>query len=207
MKTSGIYLIRHRESGKCYVGSSVNCESRFYQHKSLLRLGRHRNPILQAAWNKYGPDAFDFELLESVPVETLIAREQWHMDQRQPNVFNVGTAVDCPVRGQRRKASPSHHAALIVANRKRVGWRHTDTVKAILSAANKGRKRSQEHRDAIRRAQMGNTHRLGKTLPPEIVARIAAKNTGRKNTPETIAKMKAARQAYLQRVRTEAANA
>jgi group I intron endonuclease len=74
----GIYAIRHLESGKVYVGSACNISKRWHRHKKDLRLGIHRNKHLQAAWTKYGEEAFVFEILELT--NELDTREQFWMD-------------------------------------------------------------------------------------------------------------------------------
>ncbi|MFN8758843.1 MAG: GIY-YIG nuclease family protein [Tagaea sp.] len=60
--TIGVYLIFHRESRRFYIGSSKHCERRFREHRKHLRAGTHHSPALQNLWNKYGEDAFDFEV-------------------------------------------------------------------------------------------------------------------------------------------------
>lgn len=60
---SGCYLIFNTKSKKCYIGSSKHISWRIYQHVRLLRFGRHINPHLQAAWNKYGEDAFEIKIV------------------------------------------------------------------------------------------------------------------------------------------------
>lgn len=64
--TSGIYLIRCQETGKVYVGSSRNIETRWNQHKQLLAKGKHHSIKLQNAWNKYGENKFEFLIVEEV---------------------------------------------------------------------------------------------------------------------------------------------
>lgn len=88
----GIYCIRHRESGRVYVGSTGNISKRWSAHRKALRLGRHRNQHLQRAWAKYGGDSFDFEVLEFT--DELDAREQHWMDKLEASVqgFNL-----CPI--------------------------------------------------------------------------------------------------------------
>ena len=77
----GIYIIRHIESGKVYVGSASNISKRWHRHRKDLRLGRHPNKHLQAAWTMYGEDAFVFEILELTG--EFDAREQYWIDKTE----------------------------------------------------------------------------------------------------------------------------
>ena len=63
---SGIYSITNIANGKIYVGSSLFLSKRIMQHKSDLKQKRHKNSRLQNAWNKYGADAFAFNVIEHV---------------------------------------------------------------------------------------------------------------------------------------------
>lgn len=78
---SGIYKIEHEKSGKVYVGSSKDIRKRWRQHSSGLRRKRHHNQRLQRAYNKYGSDAFRYEVLEYCSVDVLLDREQFWMDE------------------------------------------------------------------------------------------------------------------------------
>jgi len=60
----GIYQIRNKVNDKCYIGQSVDCVVRFYNHKVNLRKNQHDNQHLQNAWNKYGEAAFEFIVLQ-----------------------------------------------------------------------------------------------------------------------------------------------
>lgn len=76
--TIGIYSICHRESGKRYIGKSINIESRFGVHKR-----RQQNRHLSSAFKRYGIDAFDFEILEQfdeADENILAVRELYWMD-------------------------------------------------------------------------------------------------------------------------------
>jgi group I intron endonuclease len=78
---SGIYKITNLTNGKVYIGSAVNIEGRWSAHKSLLEGGKHHSRYFQNAWNKYGDQSFQFEILEKVEnKEDLIAREQHYLD-------------------------------------------------------------------------------------------------------------------------------
>lgn len=90
--TSGIYCIQHRESGRCYFGSSVNVEKRICQHKSDLSCNRHHNIFLQRAANKYGIDTFDFFLVIEVPEQDLLEVEQTFLDENCGG-FNLAPAA------------------------------------------------------------------------------------------------------------------
>jgi group I intron endonuclease len=73
---SGIYQISCITTGKIYVGSAVNLWRRWQQHRSRLRIGKHANAHLQAAWDKYGEEQFAFAILEFVDVTYLLQAEQ-----------------------------------------------------------------------------------------------------------------------------------
>lgn len=61
----GIYKIINKENGKYYVGSSQDIEKRFSRHRYELNNNRHHNILLQRAWNKYGENVFEFDIIES----------------------------------------------------------------------------------------------------------------------------------------------
>lgn len=84
----GIYVIRHRRSGKCYVGQSVNISRRWEEH----RQGASNAPGLKSALLKYGPEAFAFEVLEQCPPEKLNEREAFHVSSLgslSPSGYNL----------------------------------------------------------------------------------------------------------------------
>jgi len=77
---SGVYKIRNIVNGKFYLGSSKEIENRWEGHKQWLRGGYHDNPKLQHAWNKYGEKNFVFEIVEEIPLKSLLNREQHYLD-------------------------------------------------------------------------------------------------------------------------------
>lgn len=64
MVNSGIYKIQNHISNKCYIGSSVDIYYRMKDHRQTLEKNKHCNIKLQRAWNKYGENAFEFEVIE-----------------------------------------------------------------------------------------------------------------------------------------------
>lgn len=67
----GIYKITKKSDGKCYIGQSNNIKRRFQEH-----IRRKQLPIEQAI-QKYGMDAFNYEILEECPIEKLDEREKY----------------------------------------------------------------------------------------------------------------------------------
>jgi group I intron endonuclease len=73
---SGVYQIKNKTDEKKYIGSSKRLNYRIGQHKSDLRANRHINKYLQNAWNKYGEDNFEFEILEQT-CDIIEAEQKW----------------------------------------------------------------------------------------------------------------------------------
>lgn len=70
----GIYKITKKENGKAYIGQSNNIERRFSQH---CYKGEKARIPLDIAIQKYGKEAFNFEVLEECPLEKLNQREAY----------------------------------------------------------------------------------------------------------------------------------
>jgi len=92
----GIYKITCEANKKSYIGSTKNAfEARKNNHWADLRRGAHRNPSMQAAWNKYGEEAFSWEILLHCEEECLLKEEDRLMqeyDTMSPKGFNLKTA-------------------------------------------------------------------------------------------------------------------
>jgi group I intron endonuclease len=143
-----IYRITNMINGKYYVGSAESFERRKWQHTYDLKRGAHKNPRLQAAWNKYGADVFVFEVLETVPEgeSTFSWENKWlHKCVGQPDCYNVNTDAFVPRLGVRLSEASK---AQLSKNRKgkhageahyRFGQTVSPEVRAKISAAQKGR--------------------------------------------------------------------
>lgn len=167
---SGIYAIIHRESGRWYVGQSQNLRKRLCDHRLRLTRGYHANSHLQNAWNKYGSDAFDFEILILSPVSALDDLEQAYLDDPETSHFNIARDPTAPTRGL--KLSAEHRAKISVSNKNlpksaehraklreaNVGRKHSDAARAKMSKLRQGRKLSTSHRASLSAAQRGRTH-------------------------------------------------
>lgn len=93
IKSRGIYGIRNTVNDMTYIGSTTEgFKPRWARHISDLKKGQHKNQYLQRAWNKYGADAFVFEVLEIIDKpETTIEREQTWIDcyTKERRCYNV----------------------------------------------------------------------------------------------------------------------
>lgn len=70
----GIYKITKKENGKAYIGQSNDIKRRFSEHQS--RGEKSRIP-LDVAIQKYGKDAFTYEILEECSLEDLNEKETY----------------------------------------------------------------------------------------------------------------------------------
>lgn len=161
----GVYEIRHTDTGKFYVGSSVNLRKRWNRHIALLRDEKHDNVHLQRAWDMCGAGAFEFSVLEYVPdKKDLIAREQYWFDRLGASRYGYNLS---PIAGNR------------------LGMRHSEETKRKISASGKGRVVTDETRE-----RMSAAFRL-RTMSAEARAKISAARRGQKCAPEHVAKREA----------------
>jgi len=79
----GVYKIANIIDGKVYIGSAKTFNTRASNHVCALRKQKHPNKHLQASFDKYGEEAFVFEVVEVVSGGKLdrTAREQYYLDK------------------------------------------------------------------------------------------------------------------------------
>jgi group I intron endonuclease len=209
MQTTYLYTITHRESGKAYVGISVKPERRWIQHRHQARTKPTKH--LHCALAKYGPEAFDWRVVEICPTrETACAREMFYIG-RGDFVYNhssggeIGAKLDAVSRekiGRRhrgKKLTPDHKEQFLAANK---AWQEKN------GPPHKGKTFTAEARariaEGLRKhySQPGSKdHLVNQVRSAETRAKISAANkvrfardghprTGAKLSPESIAKMK-----------------
>ena len=62
----GVWAVRNVAEGKVLLGASPNAAGRLNREKFALDFGNHPSRALQADWNRLGPDAFAFEVLDTL---------------------------------------------------------------------------------------------------------------------------------------------
>ncbi len=220
-KGSCVYAIVNVMNGKRYIGSTWNFQNRLQTHRFHLRRGTHANRYLQAAWKKYGENAFIFGVMQEVPTSQMIQMEQAAVDAARPHVYNIGTVVESPNLGRThvstmkgKKLSEETIQKMRTAAFKRwkerpfSDWpeeqkqRRVDTIqnnKHRMAASNRGQKRSEHTKELLRAAWIRRKQIYG--MPHHSVeARLkaAASNRGQKRSEEVRARMRFA--AALRRI-------
>lgn len=60
----GVYQIKNLANGKILVGCSKNLPGKINSHRFQLKMGSHRNRMLQSDYNSLGAESFSFEVLD-----------------------------------------------------------------------------------------------------------------------------------------------
>lgn len=121
-----IYRITNMANNHFYIGSAEAFPRREWQHKYALRRNEHKNPRLQAAWNKYGEEMFVFEVVEEVAPDR--------------NAFDIENTYLMRVVGQADCYNINTDAVGM-----RTGIAHTEETKAKVSANRKGKAAGKDH--------------------------------------------------------------
>ena len=174
-KTPGVYAITNTINGKIYIGSAVNLDRRCKQHKNALLKHIHHNSHLQAAWDKYGEDAFTFTVVTECSRELCGTIEQITITLY--NSVNTGYNIQSNV-----TLNPD------------------DICKARALSTTPRPPCSEETKEKISQANKGNQVWVGKHHTAETKAKIGATNKekqlGRHHSEETKAKMAEARKKF-----------
>lgn len=222
-RSSGIYTLVSLCTGKKYIGSSCNINTRIRSHYRHLVAGRHHNRHMQRHVSKYGIEDIVVFVHEIVKDKAfLIEREQYWIDHIKPEFNAVLQAEKTTLGIKFEDTSKFKSAALarwknpvalanIMRGRKEAGarkigkkcpwvkgFKHTQESKAELSTSLAGKKKSPFHCMALSLAH------LGVKMPArtaEHQEKLNAAHKGAKRSPESIAKMRASRLAYLERTK------
>ena len=98
-----IYKIKNNLNNKVYIGSSIDVERRWRQHKeaSINEKDHHYNYPLMIAFRHFGVDNFTFEIIDTLPdYQTMIkAEHNWIIKENcvVPNGYNQTDNTNSPM--------------------------------------------------------------------------------------------------------------
>ena len=199
-----IYLIRNTVNGKSYIG-----QTRQDAEKTRIRdhLTGNGNRIIKQAIEKYGKDAFTYEILcDGIIPEFLDDLERDAIERFNtvsPHGYNLTTGGEggSPSEETRRKISASLKGKTFSQETRRkiseanTGRKHSEEFRRKMSEAHTGKKRGPLPEETRRKISEANTgeknHLFGKQLSPEHRRKIGEANTGKKRSEKTRRKMSA----------------
>jgi group I intron endonuclease len=175
-KICGIYKITHHESGKCYIGQSVDINRRWYIHRNYSNIKEKNRSAIASALQKYGIDAFDFKILEECSREMSNDREiYWiaHFGSLSPNGYNMNTGG-----GQAFTFSEETRRKMSEGQK---GQKQSEETRRKRSEAMKGHVVTEETRHKISKANKGeNNGMYGKIVSEETRRKLSESLKGKK---------------------------
>jgi group I intron endonuclease len=186
----GIYGIHNTVSDKWYVGQTINTETRWRLHLVALRKNTGHNTHFKAAWDKYGPAAFVFVLLEEVTdAGQLTVREEFWLQTKRATsngVYNKRPAAGSS-RGVKMPPRTAEAAARNGAARR--GQKRSLEARARMSAAHIGKPLTPERNAAFSVTMKGRSQSAN-----HVFSRVASRiknDAYRKLTPELLSRVRA----------------
>jgi hypothetical protein len=73
-RPAGVFAVRNIHEDKLFIGVSSNLPGMLNRQRFQLEMGSHPDKALQADWNRLGPDAFRFEVLDELePLDDVVS--------------------------------------------------------------------------------------------------------------------------------------
>lgn len=189
MKKSGIYEIINTVNGKKYVGSSYDVKKRIQTHQSRLRTNKHINKHLQNAYNKYGVENFEFNIVELCGIDKLTEQEKYHLSKVNES-YNIRKVVDSNLgiklsEETKKKIGRSSLGRVVSKKTRKLisealkGKPKTKEGVLKMKKALTGRKLTDEHKSNISK----NHPNKGKSLPEETRKKISENHKNKNIKP------------------------
>lgn len=116
---SGIYRWVHKDSGRSYIGSSINLGKRFSTYYSINALIRTNN-IISKFLLKYGYFSFSLEILEYCDPLNCLEREQYYLDLLKPEL-NILKKAGSPLGYKHSEEAIKKISNSLVGNKRSLG--------------------------------------------------------------------------------------
>lgn len=173
----GIYMFKHLESEKIYIGSAISLSRRLSKYYSIAFLNRYKNMYINNALLHHGYSAFSLSILEFIDITNLSKEDaRKFILERENHYLKQIFEVD----------NPNTYNILKTAG-SLLGFNHTAETIVKLSFANKGKILTAETKARMSLAKSG------KTLTTETKAKISSIHMGKTFSAETKRKMSAAK--------------
>ena len=183
---SGVYIIRNLVNNKVYIGQSKSCTIRWRSHRSELKGNYHSNTYLQASYNKYGLEAFEYSILEPCSSDVIDERERYWIKFYDSTNRDFGynresgghkNKKHSEESKQKMKEASKNENHYPPPSRKGIKWseEHKKRVSELLKGKPQ-KKRSEETKQKIRES------RLGKALSSQAKEKLSNALLGNKNS-------------------------
>lgn len=191
INSKGIYIIKNKENGKCYIGKTEESfKRRWWHHKGCLNGGYHSNKYLQHSWNKYGEESFSFEVLVTYE-EGLDLNELEIKLIKEYNSFEKGYNLTIGGEGTTgHKMTEEAKRVIGIKNRENMtGKKLSEETKKKMSESHKGKIKTEEHRKNLSKSLKGKEVKQ-ETKDKLRNANIGSKQANSKYTEELIYEVK-----------------
>jgi len=166
-----VYYIRHKESGKGYIGQHNKPDPKRRWARHGCDANKKSNLPFHRALRKYGYDAFTWEVLGIFPYDALTNMEGYYAEVLGTYIWDY---------------NPGGYNAVWCNENFTIGLKHTPEHIEKIRQANLGRKHTTESIEKIRQTSLGRKHTI------ESIEKCKQSSLGRKHTIESIEKMKIA---------------
>jgi len=201
-----IYAVTNKVNGKVYIGQTTDFETRVDLYKKLRCQGQRK---LYNALKKYGVDNFYYEMVDiGLDKEALDFLEDYYIKIFKSLKDNMGYNIR-EGGGSHGKHSPETKKKISEAltgrerppmseeqknkiREKNKGQKRSDEINRKNSEGHKGIFPSEETRQKLSKAKMGNNYAKGKPFTSTHKKRLSDARKGKKHSQATIDKMKVA---------------
>jgi group I intron endonuclease len=149
-----IYKIENLVNGKLYIGQTriKDTNARWAKHKYSLRQNNHGNPYLQAAYNKYGANAFKYEIIYT-------AQTSEELNKMETELIIKHKTLDRSFGYNLRGGGDNLLISAETREKMKIAQNDSKLLE-IRSKTHKGVKKSREHVDKIRQANLRTKNKV-----------------------------------------------